>query len=141
MNWKALRQLIFSKNIRLHGALLLSLLCWGYGALVTADSGPIIPRGKGDQCVAPNAEMRRNHMEFILHQRDETVLKGIRTEPFSLSECVNCHAQNGAQGQAIRIDHPGQFCESCHAYAAVNIDCFSCHRAVPDDTQVDPSAQ
>lgn len=116
-------------------------LCCGFGAIAAdeANDGPLIPRGKGDKCVAPNDQMRRNHMKFILHQRDETVLKGIRSEPFSLSECVDCHAQSDADGQAIRIDHPGQFCQSCHAYAAVNIDCFTCHRAIPDDMEIEKS--
>jgi len=93
---------------------------------------PIIPRGKGDQCVAPTDDMRRNHMDYIMHQRDETVVEGIRGKRYSLTECINCHAQVDAKGEAIRIDAPGQFCQSCHTFAAVKIDCFSCHRALPD---------
>ncbi|OED41902.1 hypothetical protein AB833_08685 [Chromatiales bacterium (ex Bugula neritina AB1)] len=97
-----------------------------------ADDGPVIPRGKGDQCVADTDTMRRNHMDLIVHQRDETVIKGLRDEPFSLVECVECHAQTDVSGQPLRIDAEGQFCESCHAYAAVSIDCFSCHAAKPE---------
>jgi hypothetical protein len=26
----------------------------------------------------------------------------------------------------------GQFCQGCHAYTAVKIDCFSCHASVPE---------
>ncbi|MYH91451.1 MAG: sulfur reduction protein DsrJ, partial [Gammaproteobacteria bacterium] len=48
---------------------------------------PELPRGKGDACVAPTDEMRRDHMDFLLHQRDLTVHDGIRTPRFSLVEC------------------------------------------------------
>jgi len=118
-----------------------AILCSVFSVGLGADSGPIIPRGNGDSCVAPNDEMRRNHMKFIMHQRDETVLKGIRDEPFSLSECVNCHAQHDTEGAPVRIDQEGQFCQSCHAYAAVRIDCFTCHRALPDDAEGDRMSQ
>ena len=33
---------------------------------------------------------------------------------------------------AIPVNAPGQFCESCHTYAAVKMDCFECHATVPD---------
>ena len=33
---------------------------------------------KGDKCVEPTDVMRRNHMEFILHQRDDTMRRGVR---------------------------------------------------------------
>lgn len=98
-----------------------------------AADGPVIPEAtQGDACVADTDFMRRNHMELIKHQRDETVIEGIRGKPFSLVECVDCHAGRDDTGKAVRIDGEGQFCESCHAYAAVRIDCFSCHAAVPD---------
>ncbi len=100
---------------------------------VAADnSGPIIPKGKGEQCVADTDFMRRNHMDLIVHQRDETVIRGIRDEPFSLAECVDCHVQTDANAKPIRIDAEGQFCSSCHTYVAAKIDCFGCHAAVPD---------
>lgn len=101
------------------------------------DKGPHIPKGKGEQCVAETDFMRRDHMRLLVHQRDETVLKGIRDEPFSLSECVDCHAQVAESGEPVRIDAEGQFCQSCHAYAAVKIDCFGCHAAVPDQAASD----
>ena len=49
-------------------------------------------KGKGEQCVEDTEFMRRNHMELILHQRDETVHAGIRTKQHSLKNCINCHA-------------------------------------------------
>lgn len=113
--------------------LLLGLsLVWPSSA---GEPGPVIPKGKGDRCVADTDFMRRNHMDLIIHQRDETVIRGIREEPFSLVECVDCHAQQNASNEPVRIDAQGQFCASCHAYAAVKIDCFGCHAAVPDSNK------
>jgi len=112
------------------GAVLLGGAWWA----LAADSGPVIPRGQGDACVAETDYMRRYHMDLIVHQRDETVIKGIRDEPFSLVECVDCHVQSDTNGEIMRVDAEGQFCASCHTYAAVKIDCFSCHAAVPADT-------
>ena len=78
---------------------------------------------KGDKCVEPTDVMREQHMEFILHQRDETVHRGIRTSKYSLQNCVSCHADPVTK----RVTGKEGFCESCHTYAAVSIDCFSCH--------------
>lgn len=92
---------------------------------------PLIPPAKGEQCVADTDLMRREHMDLMKHQRDETVIEGIRGNPYSIVGCVDCHAQKDASGNAIRVDAEGQFCQSCHAFAAVKIDCFGCHAAVP----------
>jgi len=84
---------------------------------------PVHSVAKGDKCVEPTEEMRRNHMEKILHQRDETMHRGIRTTKYSLKNCIDCHADpktNSVLGK-------DGFCESCHTYASVTIDCFSCH--------------
>lgn len=78
---------------------------------------------KGEKCVEPTDVMREQHMEFILHQRDETVHRGIRTSKYSLQKCVSCHADPVTK----KVTGKEGFCESCHAYAAVSIDCFSCH--------------
>ncbi len=79
-------------------------------------------------CVAPVAEMRKNHMQYILHQRDETMHEGIRTRQFSLEECINCHVPKNTD---VRVESPKHFCNSCHTYAAVKIDCFECHADRP----------
>lgn len=99
---------------------------------VASADPPALPRGKGDACVAPTGEMRRDHMEFLLHQRDRTVHEGIRTPRFSLVECVDCHVQRNTEGTFIPVDAPEQFCEICHTYASVRMDCFECHAATPD---------
>ena len=50
----------------------------------------------------------------------------------SLSECINCHAVKDEKSQFVRIDNDQHFCVSCHKYAAVTIDCFQCHRDIPE---------
>ncbi len=113
---------------------LLTLLVTIWSWPLAADRGPVLPPPAfGEQCVAPTDVMRRDHMDLLNHQRDETVIDGNRSNPFSLIGCVNCHASRDDAGQAVRIDAEGQFCQSCHAFAAVQIDCFTCHAAVPEE--------
>jgi hypothetical protein len=84
---------------------------------------PIIKIERGEACVAPAEEMRRNHMKMLFHQRDRTMREGVRTTRFSLKGCVDCHASEKT-GSVLGKDG---FCSSCHEYAAVKIDCFECH--------------
>jgi hypothetical protein len=95
---------------------------------------PSITKGEGQQCVEPTDIMRRDHMNFLMHQRDATVHQGVRTTKHSLVGCVDCHVQRDTGGQAIPVNAPGQFCQSCHQYAAVKLDCFECHATTPDST-------
>lgn len=83
------------------------------------------------ECVEPEDEMKRNHMEYILHQRDETVHEGIRTRQYALEECINCHATKDESGEYIRVEDSRHFCAACHTYTATKIDCFQCHSDVP----------
>ena len=93
---------------------------------------PEVPMGRGAQCVEPIEIMRRDHFEFIKHQRDQTVYHGIRGSKHSLAGCIDCHASKGPEGEFLPINAEGQFCQTCHTYAAVKIDCFTCHATVPD---------
>jgi len=86
-------------------------------------------------CVEPTEDMRVNHMEYILHQRDETVHEGIRDKQHSLVECINCHVSDAPD--APRVSSEEHFCNSCHTYAAVSIDCFQCHADRPVKTGSD----
>jgi len=98
--------------------------------------GPTVKTFKGDKCVEDTDYMRRNHMKVILHQRDETMHRGIRTQKHSLKNCVDCHADpktNSVLGK-------DGFCESCHVYASVSIDCFTCHTAAPEKNGQPPKA-
>jgi hypothetical protein len=96
---------------------------------------PEVPRGKGEQCVEPAEIMRKQHMEFLLHQRDLTMREGIRTQKYSLTGCVECHVQSNSQGEFIPVNATQQFCEVCHGFASVKIDCFECHATTPDRPQ------
>ena len=91
---------------------------------------------QGAQCVEPTADMRRNHMIYLDHERDETVHKGIRGRKHSLRGCVECHAVADASAGGARTVAP--FCSECHRYVAVRIDCFGCHATTPE-AQVVPA--
>jgi hypothetical protein len=88
---------------------------------------PAIPASAGTKCVRDTEFMRRNHYELLLHHRTLTVHEGIRTKQDSLANCVNCHAGKGGRVTGSK----DAFCVSCHAYAAVKIDCFECHSDRP----------
>ena len=103
-----------------------------YAADEQSGLGPVIPEAKGDQCVEPTEVMRRRHHEFILHQRDETVHRGIRTEKYRLTRCIDCHIQPTAAGDYPRHDSDEHFCTACHRYSSVRIDCFQCHADRPE---------
>ena len=77
-------------------------------------------------CIAPLDEIRRTHPDLLKHQRDRTVHDGERGARVSLKGCVDCHA-DPTTGSVLGSDHA--FCQGCHAYAAVHIDCFECHSA------------
>ncbi len=85
-----------------------------------------------DHCVAPTQVMRRNHMDFLKHDRDLTVRDGERGLQFSLEQCIDCHAGTDETGKPVPVDAEGQFCQSCHSYVAVSPACFQCHRTTPE---------
>ncbi len=98
----------------------------------TAVAGPPTPpRGKGEQCVEPTEVMRRDHMQFLKHQRDETMHRGIRTTKHSLIECLECHTRKDEMGQFRPVNAEGEFCQVCHDYSGVKMDCFECHATTP----------
>jgi hypothetical protein len=111
---------------------LVALLAVAVPAQADAPSGardsrvpqPTVAAAAAGSCVEDTAFMRRNHMELIRHQRDLTVHEGIRTTRHSLANCVNCHADPKTGRVTGSKD---AFCEGCHTYAAVKLDCFECH--------------
>lgn len=97
-----------------------------FAAVLTLAAHADAPKFKierGEACVAPTGEMRRDHMKMLLHQRDGTMRQGLREPRFSLKNCVDCHASRET-GSVLGKEG---FCSSCHAYAAVSMDCFECH--------------
>lgn len=117
-------------------------IAWLIGAVfllpLTASAdvpAPVIPKAKGEKCVEPTDEMRKNHMEKILHQRDATMREGIRTTKHSLKECIECHNAPDETGKVANVDTPDHFCSTCHTYSGVKIDCFECHADKPENTE------
>lgn len=106
---------------------------WGltFAAAHAAEPGrtplPAIAIEKPGQCVEPKDVMRRDHMKFLKHQRDKTMHQGIRSKPHSLNECISCHASQ----KTGSVTGDGGFCQSCHDYAAVKLDCWDCHQPKP----------
>ena len=119
------------------------LLAGAFVALAgcSSESEPLAVAGSAKaanltQCVEPTEFMRRNHMELLKHQRDETTLKGVRSERYSLKECLSCHVVYGADATPVTTASPAHFCRSCHDYAAVSIDCFQCHASRPEAAEL-----
>lgn len=114
---------------------------WGFAVILlvafvgSAHAEPgVTPGSKAEgmqSCVAPTADIRRYHMDYLKHDRDETVRKGIRAVKHSLAECLDCHAGKDDQGNYLPVDAEGQFCAGCHRYTAVSPNCFQCHRTTP----------
>ena len=122
-----------TKLYRMAAAVLL-LLLWMpplYASDEQHDLAPIIPKAKGEQCVEPTDVMRRKHHQFILHQRDETVHRGIRTKQYRFTRCIDCHIQATATGDYPQHNSDDHFCTACHRYSSVSIDCFQCHADRP----------
>jgi hypothetical protein len=118
-------------------SLLLGIYTPGMAADASSDessSGFYIPQAQRrfseeQGCVEPTAEMRKNHMDYIQDQRDATVHEGIRTRQHSLEECINCHVSDAPD--APHVDSEKHFCNSCHTFVSVSIDCFQCHADRP----------
>jgi hypothetical protein len=108
---------------------------------VKAGDGPALDAPRGAQCLLPNGEMRRQHPDMLKHQRDRTVRLGERGAPVSLRSCINCHAN---AVDASVLGGPTHFCQGCHEYVGVRLDCFECHTPKADaaamvDTTIVPS--
>jgi hypothetical protein len=91
------------------------------------------PVSAEQHCVEPIDDIRRNHGQYLKHHRDDTVHSGVRTSQYSLIACINCHVTKDAAGDYPSIKTRDHFCRSCHAYAAVTIDCFQCHASHPNE--------
>jgi hypothetical protein len=122
------------RSFRLIAALIVGLaVSAGAYAGAYADGGVPLPspaKATGATCVEPADIMRRNHMDFLKQQRDETMHLGIRDGKYALNGCVECHATDDPKTPAaVKTIEP--FCGECHAYAAVKLDCWSCHTDKP----------
>ncbi len=101
-------------------------------AAFSANADVTIPHldiGQGGHCVNDPKFMRMNHGDLLKHQRTITVHQGIRGGRYSLERCVNCHASK--KNNSV-LGTNQNFCQGCHVYAAVKIDCFECHSSRPE---------
>lgn len=85
-----------------------------------------------EQTIAHKTDMRKNHMDRLLHKRDQTMYQGIRTPKYSLKACINCHVPAPAKNKTVTHKDSEHFCVTCHEYVSVQIDCFQCHASHPD---------
>lgn len=99
---------------------------------------PKLEKGKGEKCVEDTDFMRRNHMDLLKHQRDDTLRKGIRTTQHSLKGCVECHASSKTGSVASSKE---DFCVACHIFTGTKPDCWDCHATKPGKRSIHQSAQ
>ncbi len=120
-------------------ALAAALACAGAGVAGEGARapGPALDKARAGPCVEDPKLMRRSHMDFLKHGRDDTARRGVRGIRHSLAGCVDCHA-NAADGRVLGSER--HFCQGCHSYAAVKVDCFDCHasraRTAPEAAKV-----
>ena len=100
---------------------LLSSAAWADNAVPK----PVITIENPGECVAPPEVIRRTHMDLLKHQRDKTLREGQRGAKISLNGCIECHA---SKRNASVLGSNENFCQGCHAYVAVKLDCFECHQ-------------
>jgi hypothetical protein len=126
-------------NAVVRGLLAVAGLVWALGVQpAAAGENFVAPGSKAaglTSCVEPTDFMRRNHMELIKHERHIVVHEGIRDSKYSLAGCIDCHVAPGPDHKAVSVYAEGQFCQRCHEYTAVDVNCFGCHATVPTPAQ------
>ena len=117
-------------------AVLIWVLMLGFAGSLTAQERssllPDVPMATGEPHAEGNAYWRKYHMDMMLHDRDLTMRLGDREVKASLKACFDCHAAKDDSGAIVTIQSEKHFCRTCHDYAAVKVDCFSCHRSTPE---------
>ena len=117
-------------------AVLVGLLTWpswrGLSAREVASAPTPAVRAGLTHCIRDTEWMRRHHMQLLMHTRDAVVYDGIRDPDETLPGCMNCHLTRLADGSYPTVSSPQFVCNSCHLYAGVETDCFSCHSNRPD---------
>jgi hypothetical protein len=107
------------------------LACAGVAAAL-AQGGrvalPVLEVDPETTCVAPPDVMRRMHMHMLEHRSNLTVLQGVRGGDQALTRCLECHA-NRATGAAV--GSRDAFCQACHDFVGVKLNCFECHQGKP----------
>lgn len=126
----------FSKVILASALAFATLLAGCSKAPTEADLNLATAKQKAEECVEPEDVIRTKHMDFLMHQRDETMIEGIRETKHSLKECINCHvAETKQDGSPLHYGDEEHFCTTCHAAVGQKIDCFQCHADRPQAGQ------
>jgi hypothetical protein len=104
---------------------LASFPVWYVAASGKADYRPAPVIATSDnQCVESTQYMKEYHMQLLKQWRDDAVRNGKSTYTASDNKtydinltgtCLNCHSNKA------------EFCDSCHNYAGVAPNCWSCH--------------
>ena len=89
---------------------------------------PVLEVDLTTTCVAPPEVMRRQHARMLERRKDLTVRHGVRGGKEALTSCIECHADRQT-GAAVAT--PQAFCQACHDYVAVKLNCFECHQGRP----------
>jgi hypothetical protein len=89
-------------------------------------------------CVAPPGVMRRQHPGMLRHQRELTVHQGMRAMPAALRSCIECHASHDTGSV---LGGSGNFCQGCHEFTGVRLDCFECHSSAAKAAELPDEAR
>jgi hypothetical protein len=92
---------------------------------------PEIARLAEKKCLEPTASMRASHMELIASWREAVVRDGQRYYVASSGKNVSMSLSQGCLGCHSNKE---QFCDTCHNYAGVKPNCWSCHN-VPKEAK------
>ena len=108
---------------------LLNMGAAGTGPQINLDT-PAIDQMEEKNCIEPAEFMRASHPQLLADWRQQAVREGqtIYTSSEGTvyemgleNNCLKCHSNRG------------QFCDSCHSYAAVELYCWDCHDAGKGD--------
>lgn len=107
------------------------------GGAAADGAGPVVPSATGEPHPVEE-NWRVNHMVYLKHDRNLTLREGVRDLGpddheirASIGECFDCHAVEDDTGTPVSFADERHFCRVCHDYAAVSVDCFTCHRSTP----------
>ena len=124
------------RGVALRHALLLALRRVALAPRWRADGAPaacpsrsIEAGSAATQCVEPtDVHAAQPHGAAEAPARRHRARRHARRASYSLKDCIDCHASR--ETGSVAAARPN-FCDSCHSYAAVKLDCFECHASKP----------
>jgi hypothetical protein len=124
------RLLIFAGLLAFIG--LFTFPIWHAATAKTTAKGPELQLPIGQShCVAPRNYMRTSHMKLLMSWRDGLVRHQQREFTAYDGQVYRVSLTNTCLGQCHQIQSKAEFCDRCHAYAAVAKPyCWDCHQSV-----------